>query len=161
MKPTKTLNLLAIVTASTVSGFLIASLLVARGLPVPVSPTNLLITLAAIAAVLLLLSIPIWRYRSQLKPGTTIRAKRVDPFYAVRVVLLAKASSIAAAMFIGWHGGVLIYQLSGTVVAQALVIQSGFGLVASVALLVCALVTEQICRLPNDSNPDPDQAVSS
>ena len=78
----------------------------------------------------------------------------------MRVLLLSKASSIAGAMFIGWHSGVLIYQLTGQVVVPGLVLQNGLGLFASSVLVVAALVTEQICRLPQDPTPDPDQAVA-
>jgi cytochrome c oxidase assembly factor CtaG len=130
-------------------------------LHVPVSPSNLLITLAAISAVLLVLSIPIWRYRSALKQKSAQRPKRVDPFYAVRVLLLAKASALAGVLFASWHLGVVIFTLSGAVVVQSLVLQNSFGFIASVMLIVAALITEQICRLPQDADPDPDQAVTS
>jgi hypothetical protein len=161
MKPTKLSLLLLISIPTTLAAFFVASFMVGRGLQVPVSPTNLLITLAAIAAVLLALSIPIWRYRNALKQSSAQRPKRVDPFYAVRVLLLAKASSLAGVLFASWHLGVVIFQLSGAVVIQGLVLQNVFGFVASVMLIVAALITEQICRLPQDQDPDPDQAVST
>ena len=160
MKPTKTLNLFVIATIVAIASYFLAGALVSRGMPIPISPNTLLVTLAAIATVLLLLSIPIWRYRSALKTSTT-RPKRVDPFYAVRVLLLSKASSIAGAIFVGWHIGVLVYQLTGQVVVQALVFQNSLGIFASLVLVVAAVVTEQICRLPQDPTPDPDQAVAS
>ena len=159
MKPTKLSLLLLISIPTTLAAFFAAGFMVGRGLQVPVSPANLLITLAAISAVLLALSIPIWRYRSALKQNSSQRPKRVDPFYAVRVLLLAKASSLAGALFASWHLGVVIFQFSGAVVVQGLVLQNAFGLVASVMLIVAALITEQICRLPQDQDPDPDQAV--
>ena len=159
MKPTKLSLLLLISLPTTIAAFFVASFMVGRGLQVPVSPINLLITLAAISAVLLALSIPIWRYRSALKQKSTPRPKRVDPFYAVRVLLLAKASSLAGVLFAGWHLGVIVFQLSGAVVVQGLVLQNVFGFIASVMLVVAALITEQICRLPQDQDPDPDQAV--
>jgi len=161
MKPTKLSLLLLISIPTTLAAFFVASFMVGRGLQVPVSPTNLLITLAAIAAVLLALSIPIWRYRNALKQSSAQRPKRVDPFYAVIVLLLAKASSLAGVLFASWHLGVVIFQLSGAVVVQGLVLQNVFGFVASVMLVVAALITEQICRLPQDADPDPDQAVST
>lgn len=160
MKPTRTLNLFVIAAIVAIASYFLAGALVSRGMPIPISPNTLLVTLAAIATVLLLLSIPIWRYRSALKTSTT-RPKRVDPFYAVRVLLLSKASSIAGAIFVGWHIGVLVYQLTGQVVVQALVFQNGLGIFASLVLVVAAVVTEQICRLPQDPTPDPDQAVAS
>ena len=161
MKPTKLSLLLLISIPTTLAAFFVAGIMVGRGLQVPVSPANLLITLAAISAVLLALSIPIWRYRSALKQSSAQRPKRVDPFYAVRVLLLAKASSLAGVLFASWHLGVVIFQLSGAVVIQGLVLQNSFGFVASVMLIVAALITEQICRLPQDQDPDPDQAVST
>jgi hypothetical protein len=159
MKPTKLSLLLLISLPTTIAAFFVASFMVGRGLQVPVSPINLLITLAAISAVLLALSIPIWRYRNALKQKSTQRPKRVDPFYAVRVLLLAKASSLAGVLFASWHLGVIFFQLTGPVVVQSLVLQNVFGFIASVMLVVAALITEQICRLPQDQDPDPDQAV--
>jgi cytochrome c oxidase assembly factor CtaG len=161
MKPTKLSLLLLISLPSTLASFFVASFMVGRGLPVPVSPANLWITLAAISAVLLVLAIPIWRYRSALKQKSPQRPKRVDPFYAVRVLLLAKASSLAGVLFASWHLGVVIFSLSGAVVVQSLVLQNSFGFIASLMLIVAALITEQICRLPQDQEPDPDQAVTS
>ena len=161
MKPTKLrfLFLLAIIFA--VTGYFVAAFFVSRGFSVPVSPGNLLITLGAIGIVLLALSIPIWRYRSALKDNVSTRPKRVDPFYAVRVLLLAKASAIAGALFAGWHIGVVGFQLFSPVIVQVLVLQNTLGFFASFALAASALVTEQICRLPNEPTPDPDQAVTS
>jgi hypothetical protein len=161
MKPTKLSLLLLISLPTTTAAFFVASFMVGRGLQVPVSPANLLITLAAISAVLLALSIPIWRYRNALKQTPRKRPKRVDPFYAVRVLLLAKASSLAGVLFASWHLGVVIFQLSGAVVVQGLVLQNAIGFIASLLLVVAALVTEQICRLPQDQDPHPDQAVRS
>lgn len=159
MKPTKLSKLVLISLPATIAAFFVASFMVGRGLQVPVSPANLLITLAAISAVLLALSIPIWRYRSALKQKSTQRPKRVDPFYAVRVLLLAKASSLAGVLFASWHLGVVVFQISGAVVVQNLVLQNALGLLASLLLVIAALITEQICRLPQDQDPDTDQAV--
>jgi hypothetical protein len=161
MKPTKLSFLALLALIFSVLGYFISALLVGRGFSVPVSPLNLLITLGAIGIVLLALSIPIWRYRGALKENATTRPKRVDPFYAVRVLLLAKASAIAGALFAGWHIGVVGFQLLSPVVVQVMVLQNALGFFASFALVVSASVTEQICRLPNEPTPDPDQAVTS
>jgi hypothetical protein len=161
MKPTKISFLLLISLPTALVGFFLSTVLVGRGFQVPVSPANLLITLIAIAVVLLMLAIPIWRYRNALKQSSAVRPKRVDPFYAVRVLLLAKASSIAGALFVGWHLGVVIFQLSGVVVVQSLVLQNFFGFLASLTLSIAAIVTEQICRLPQDTEPDTDAGVRS
>jgi hypothetical protein len=163
MKPTKASVVLVIVFGVTVLSFVAVRLLVANGMAVPASPTNLLVTLAAIALILLGLTIPIWRYKASLTQYTKgPRPKRVDPFYAVRVVLLAKASAITGSGFVGWHLGAMIAQLSLPVSFTAALIQNSFGLVASVVLTVAALVSEQICRLPDEPKDNQtDQMVSN
>ena len=163
MKPTKASVVLAVVTGVTVLAFLAVRLLVANGMAVPASPTNLLVTLAAIALILLGLSVPIWRYKASLSQYVNgPRPKRVDPFYAVRVLLLAKASAITGSGFVGWHLGAMIAQLSLPVGFTAALVQNSFGLVASVVLTVAAIVSEQICRLPDEPKDNQtDQMVSN
>ena len=163
MKPTKASVVLVIVFGVTVLSFVAVRLLVANGMAVPASPTNLLVTLAAIALILLGLTIPIWRYKASLTQYTKgPRPKRVDPFYAVRVVLLAKASAITGSGFVGWHLGAMIAQLSLPVSFTAALLQNSFGLVASVVLTVAAIVAEQICRLPDEPKDNQtDQMVSN
>ena len=161
MKPTKLNFLFLLGIATAVIGYFVAAFLVSRGFQVPVSPTNLLITLGSIGVVLLALSIPIWRYRNALRDSKVTRPKRVDPFYAVRVLLLSKASSLAGALFAGWHIGVVGYQMFSPVVVPVLALQNGLGFFASFALVASAYVTEQLCRLPNDSEPDAKDGVTS
>jgi hypothetical protein len=163
MKPTKASLVLAVVFGATVLSFLAVRFLVANGMAVPASPTNLLVTLAAIAVILLGLSVPIWRYKASLAQYSKgPRPKRVDPFYAVRVVLLAKASAITGSGFVGWHLGAMIAQLSLPVSFTAALLQNSFGLVASVVLTVAAIVSEQICRLPDEPKDNQtDQMVSN
>ena len=163
MKPTKASQVLLIIFGVTVLSFLAVRLLVANGMPIPASPTNLLVTLGAIAVILLGLSVPIWRYKAALtKYSKGPRPKRVDPFYAVRVLLLAKASAITGSGFVGWHLGAMIAQLSLPVSFTAALLQNSFGLVASLVLTVAAIVAEQICRLPDEpKNDQTDQLVSN
>jgi hypothetical protein len=162
MKPTKASSVIAVIFVMAVLSFLAVRLLVSNGMPIPTSPTNLLLALAFIAVVVLGLAVPIWRYKTaltQYKTGS--RPKRVDPFYAVRVVLLAKASALTGSGFLGWHLGALIAQLSLPVGFTAALLQNSFGLVASVVLTAAAIISEQICRLPDEPNDNTDQMVSN
>jgi hypothetical protein len=152
MKVTKISTLIAVLLAAAALGYFATRLLVSRGLGVPVSALNLVMALVLISVVLLLLAIPIFRYRAALKPDQTIRPKRVDPFYAVRVVLLAKATSIAGAVFAGWHIGVLGYQLASPVLVAESLWRNSFGLVGSLLMVIAGLITELICRLPPESD---------
>lgn len=154
MKPTKASTLIFATFGFTIFGFVAARVLVNSSLPIPVSRVNLLVSIPAIAVTLLLLALPVWRYRralKQLKPSAP-RPKRVDPFYAVRLLLLAKASSISATAFLGWHVGVMIAQVLSPVLAVGSVLQNGWGVVGSILLLVAALLVEWICRTPDDGD---------
>ena len=158
MKSTKISTLALVASFTSVVSFFAVRLLVANGNPLPVSPVNLLITLVAIALVVLALSLPIWNYKNALKKKPA--PKRVDPFYAVRVLLLSKASSISGSIFLGWHIGAVTSQLISPVTAGSALIQNGAGVVASLVLISSSVAAEHICRLPDDSD-SPDQAVST
>ncbi len=154
MRPTKASTLIFASIGFTFLGFVAARVLVNSSLPIPVSRVNLLVSIPSIAAILLVLAIPVWRYRralKQVKPSSP-RPKRVDPFYAVRLLLLAKASSIAATAFLGWHLGVIIAQILSPVVAFASVLQNAWGVIGSILLMVAALLVEWICRTPDEGD---------
>lgn len=150
---------------------------VGSGGSLPVSPPNLILTLFAVALVLLLLSIPGWRYKKallelaknniaadrsaqKLKPGSdgddsklsnagALRPKRVDPFYAVRVLVLAKAVAITGAIFLGWHLGLLLHiWFSGTNAASTAT-AALWGVLGSLSMIAAALLSEWIWRLPD------------
>ena len=159
MKPISALSLVLWFVFATAVSFGYAGWAVGNGARIPVSGISLSVSLAVACVVLIALAMPIWRYKRSLKKlleskDTNIqRPVPVDPFYAVRVLLLAKASAVAAALFIGWHLGVLIQLFSAPVVAiEAIGPNLSAGLV-SIALLICAFVVQAICRLPNDAGP--------
>lgn len=166
MKQSKPLTLIAIGLTSAVAAYLYATWAISRSLPTPVSGFNLMFTLPAIAVVLIILAWPIYRYRqvliraskSQLDPAagaaTTSnkpRPKRVDPFYAVRVLVLAKATAVASSIFIGWHLGVIFIQAKAPVIANGLWLNLGT-LIGAVFAIVAALWVESICKIPDDSS---------
>jgi hypothetical protein len=172
MKPTSALPLFLSAIGSAVVSGLVGLFRLSHGQSVPVSPVNIILTLPAIAVVLLALAYPIYRYRKQLlewassssaagnKSSSGHRPKRLDPFYAVRVLLLAKASSIAGSLFSGWHIGLVIVQLSTPVIPPN-VWSNVAGLIGSVVTAVVALVVERLCRIPNSGDsPETDVAGS-
>ena len=114
MKPTKFLTLLMPTVIAWSFVYVAVRLIVGNGGSIPVATNTVLVTLPAIAVLVLVFSWPVLRYSKALKnySGTGERPKRVDPFYAVRVALLAKSTAIAGAFFSGWHAGVLIALLS-------------------------------------------------
>ena len=168
MKPLKVLGLVIWGIVAAGVGFGYSYWAVNNGLQIPISGYSLSISVAFIAVVLVILVIPIWKYKKNLKKALEAkdehikRSTPIDPFYAVRVLVLAKASALASAMFIGWHSGVLIKQLTAPVVVPEGIVPNVVAGVVSVVLLVVALVVIEICKLPGDGdklNKEPSKPV--
>ncbi len=84
-------------------------------------------------------------------------AHRVDPFYATRVVVLAKASALGGALLAGGGLGLVIELVlrSGAPGTDAyLRVFSVLG--GGIALLIGGLVAELLCTVPKDGGEDPD-----
>ncbi len=154
MKPTRVLTLVGWAVSAVTAAFLLAKYRVAIGAQIPVTPWNLIVTLAAIAVILAVFALPMWRYRralaQKIKDASAARPKRLNPFYAVRLLALAKATAISGALFAGWHIGVIWLQLSSPVTSSA-IWQNLAGLVAAALMIIVGLLVERICRIPNDS----------
>jgi hypothetical protein len=93
--------------------------------------------------------------------GTDRGLKPVAPLFVTRMVALAKATSLAAAIIAGFAAGFDIY-LSGSLSASvprqdALTAVITFA--AAVVLACAALYLENCCRVPED--PDRDQASAA
>jgi hypothetical protein len=85
------------------------------------------------------------------------RAGALNPLLVARLAVLAKASSLAGAIFAGAYGGVAAWALGErdrlTVAAQNFP-PAVAGLVGALALIAAALVLERACRVPE---PPDDQ----
>lgn len=124
-----------------------------RGEPVLVPPLSLAVGLMLIAALLVALA---WPVRAAAKGE-----RRIDPFYATRVVVLAKASALAGALLLGGVGGILTYLLSRAVVPIGSTLTAAGTLVAAVILLIAALVAEHFCALPPDDDEQQEAAAAA
>lgn len=160
MKPTSYWSLLAWTVSATTAGYLLPQFVISGGGSMPVSPWNIVITLPAIGAVLIAMAIPMFKYRAALRNIRKIsaaggavnmaqRPKRLNPFYAVRLVLLAKSIAISGAIFSGWHLGVVWLQLTSPVIAPT-ILQNALGLGGAILMTVCAIVVERICKITDD-----------
>ncbi|WP_246140049.1 DUF3180 family protein [Protaetiibacter larvae] len=129
-----------------VAAFLLQLGLGALGYSKLVPQLSLSVTLAVIAVVVVALAVPIRRAtRSTVK-------RRVDPFYATRVVLIAKASSITGSLLAGGAAGVLVELLVRPVSASSSVWSAVAMLVAALLLLAAGLVAESLCTVPPDDD---------
>lgn len=130
--------------------------LTASGHPIIVPPVTLAIALVLIGVLVIVMALPVRRV-SRGVPNA-----RIDPFYATRVVMLAKASSLSGALLTGAALGIAVYLLSRSVVPGVGSIVLAFASAAGAAvLLVAGLVAEHMCTIPpdderrQDSGPDP------
>ncbi len=104
MKHTKPSTLIIFAVIGVVGGWFLDAALAAMGEPVIVPPYSLAVVLAILAVLVIIAAVPV---RRAVKDGT-----RVDPFYAMRVVVLAKASALTASLLAGGAAGILVYLLS-------------------------------------------------
>ena len=94
-----------------------------------------------------------WPVRRSLRGG-----ERIDPFRALRAATLARASSLLGAILGGFGAGLLVFLTSrpvpppvGSTVAMIAL------MVSALVLIGAALVAEQFCTLPKDSDDrEPD-----
>ena len=155
MKPTRILTLALNTVGAAIIGFIVVRLMVGAGFAIPVSGINLLLTMPAIGIINLALVWPILSYKKALADYllavTARRPKRPEPFYAVRVVLIAKASAVAGSWFLGWHLGVVAVQLTTNEVTESVWVE-GSGALGALLLVTAALIAERGCRLPDDGD---------
>lgn len=155
MTRTRPLVLVLFLVIGAGAGLLLQVIRVATGAAVLAAPLTLALTLVVISGLVIVAAIPVRR-------AVRDREKHpVDPFYATRVVLLAKASSIAGSLLLGATGATVVYLLSRAVVAAVgSVFTSGAAFLASVVLLVCGLVAESMCSLPPDDEDRGDKTLA-
>lgn len=151
MKPTKIWSLIAATLAAAVITFVIVKMLISNGGSVPVAPNNLLISIPLIALVELAVAIPIFRYRRELAKFAVSgkRPKRIDPFYAVRILALAKATAISGSLFSGFAVSLVFVQSTLPVLPDS-IWANVIVLVESIVLTVVAYLIERACKLPDD-----------
>lgn len=155
MKATKPIWIVLYLVVGSVVGALIVVYRVSRGSTVPVSGPGFSFSMLAAGVILAGLAYPVYRYRRAIlalaKAGSEAaakpRPKRLDPFYAVRVLALSKAVSVCAATIAGWHFALIAIQLT-TPVVSASVWSNVFGFGASLTSMIVALAVEQLCKIP-------------
>jgi hypothetical protein len=134
------------VVFSAAAAWLVEIALIATGRPAAVPPTTLALALAVIGALDIALAFPIRRAVKDRQRA------RVDPFYATRVAVLAKASSLAGALATGVGLGILVFLLSRSVLAVGSILMAVATIVGAVVLLVAGLVAEHLCSIPPDDD---------
>ncbi|MDQ1126247.1 Protein of unknown function [Microbacterium sp. LKL04] len=148
MTRTKPLLLAAVAVVAGIAGFFVDQILTGMGQP-SFTPSPLLpILLVALGAAVVIAAVPVRR-------ATVGAAAPVDPFRALRIAMMAKASSIVGALVAGFAGGLLVFVLTRPVSPSlgstgAVVAALGGGLL----LVGAALVAEHLCTIRKDDDDD-------
>jgi len=149
MKRSHATGLLAVLLVGLVIGFLLEIAFAASGTPIIVPPLTLPVTLILLAAVVLSLA-------RQVRQSSRRKAvRRIDPFWAMRVAVLSKATSQAASLLLGTALGIVLYILTRSVVPAVQSLWLAIGTAVGAALMLTAgLVAEHFCTLPPDDDTD-------
>ncbi|MFE4725111.1 DUF3180 domain-containing protein [Microbacterium sp. NPDC056736] len=149
MRRTSAGVLLLAAALGVAAGFLLDQLLTSAGRPTFTPAVTLPILLLLLGAVVVALAVPI---RRATRGGSTAA---VNPFRAVRIAMLAKASSIVGAVIGGLGAGLWIFLATrpvppslgslGTVIATT---------VCGGLLVVAGLVAEHLCTIRKDDDDE-------
>lgn len=155
MTRTRPLNLLLLALLGGGIVWFLETALAVSGRAVIIPPIALAVALLLIGVIVVLMALPVRRVARGV-PGA-----RVDPFYATRVLMLAKASSLGGALLGGGALALVGYLLSRSVLpAVGSVTMAIATSVGAILLLVAGLVAEHMCAIPpdddkRDGTPDP------
>lgn len=156
MKRTTVGSLVLLAVIGLVGGWFLDAALASSGRPIVVPPFTLPIALVAIGVIVLLLARPV------NKAVRTREYSSVDPFYATRVVVLAKASSLAGGLLAGAGTGILLYLLSRSVVpGVGSILMAAATIVGAAILLAAGLIAERMCTIPPDDEGPPKGPVAT
>lgn len=150
MKRTSAATLALLALGGAVVAFLVELAMAASGKPVIIPPISLPLTLVALGVVVVLLALPV---RRAIKATVKVH---IDPFRALRVAVLAKASALSGALLGGMGIGLVTYLLTrqGAPVTSSLWLSISMA-AGGIVLMVAGLIAEHFCVLPPDEeNPD-------
>jgi hypothetical protein len=158
VKPTRASVLVSVAVVAAVAGFAVDAVLASRAAPTLLLSVPLGLTLAFIGVAVVLMARPVRRHARE----GALRQRPVDPLYATRVVVLAKASSIGGALFGGFGIGLLLYLLTRNATPSlGSTLPNAVALGGAVVLTVCALVAERMCIAPPGDDDQDDHRGGS
>jgi hypothetical protein len=147
VRPTSIATLVLVVVVAAAAGWALFSQFYGVLPPVSLLPALTLVVLAVVEGITAVST----RSRVERRSGT----QPVNPLTVARYVLVAKASSVAGALFMGGYLGILawVWTHRGRLAAASDdVLPAALGAGAALLLLLAALWLERSCRIPR--NPD-------
>ncbi len=148
MKRTNIGVLILLAAVGGVGGAFLETALTAAGRAIILPPLTLALALAVIGGIVVSLAVPIRRLTRGKATGP------VDPYYATRVLVLAKASALTGALLTGFGIGVAFYLSTRSIVAGGSIVQSIVTAVGAGVLLAGGLIAEYMCTIPPSDDDD-------
>jgi len=132
--------------------FATEAMLVRLGEPQFVPPITLGVALVFIGVILPVLAWPIRKVTRHNSDKPT--PQPVSPFYATRVVLLAKAGALTGALLAGSGGGIVVFLATRLVITPAPLFLALSTAIGGVVLMAGGLVAEKWCQIPPQSGSE-------
>lgn len=133
--------------AGAAVGWMIELAMVATGHAAVIPPITFGVAVGIMGVLIVVCAWPVFRVVRK------VAGARVDPFYATRVVLLAKASSLAGGLVAGFAVAVLAFLLTRSVLpALGSVSMAVATVIGAVVLLSGGLIAEKMCTLPPEDD---------
>lgn len=147
MKRTTPGILIVAALAGAAAGYLLDQGLTSAGRPTFTPAVTLPILLALLGILVVAFAVPIRR------ATRGARGRPVNPFRALRVAMLAKASSIVGAVFCGFGVGLTVFLVGRPAEPSVGSLAAAIATAACGALLVAAgLVAEHLCTIGKDDD---------
>lgn len=155
MTRTKPLHLVLLAILGAGITWLLETGLAAGGRAILIPPLTLAVAVALIGIIIVVMAVPVRRV-SRGVPNA-----RIDPFFATRVVMLAKASSLSGALVGGGGLGIVAFLLSRPVSPAVGSVTTALATaIAAILLVVAGLVAEHWCFIPPDDDDKSDNRPS-
>ncbi len=151
MTKTNPLHLIGFAVLGGVLLWIVEVILVSTGRFALVPPVTIAVVLALIGVLVVVLALPVRRV-ARREPNA-----RVDPFYATRVVAIAKASSLSGALLGGAALGIALFLLTRTVTATGSVLLALGSVAGAIVLLAGGLIAERMCTIRPDEDDHDDE----
>lgn len=158
MTKTNPLHLIGFAVAGGALLWVIEIVLVSTGRFALVPPISIAVVLALIGVIVVVMALPVRRV-ARREPNAT-----VDPFYATRVVAIAKASSLCGALLGGAALGIALFLLTRTVTATGSVVMALASVGGAIVLLAGGLIAERMCMIQDrddEASDDDDEEESA
>ena len=141
-QPLNPLTLVSIGVASVALGLSVQFIVSSRGHSPLVPPYSMSVTLVMLAALLIILGL-------RLKRNVEKGSGAVNPFQAVRLLATSRAGQIVGVLFAGLGTGMLMSLAWRSVPAPIPIwLPMLATAVGGTALLVCAIISERMCKVP-------------